>query len=101
MKIREEKEADIEENEQINTIRYQLLHRTASAIIEAKKFKTRNALTLVHSFSKSNEWFDDYSQFLALFGLNAKVDSLVFAKNVNGIDSYLSWVKGDEKHLDK
>jgi len=56
---------------------------------------------LVHSFSKSNEWFDDYSQFLALFGLNAEMNSLVFAKNVSGINLYFSWVKGDEKYLGK
>jgi len=91
----------LEENNQIDTIRYQLLHRAASAIIEAKRFKARNALMIVHSFSKSNEWFDDYSQFLALFGLNAEPDSLVFAKNINGIGLYFSWVKGDEKYLDK
>jgi len=94
-------ELGLEENKQIDTIRYQLLHRMASAIIEAKRFKAENALMLVHSFSKSNEWFDDYSQFLALFGLNAKVDSLVFAKNISGINLYFSWVKGDEKYLDK
>ena len=47
---------------------------------------------LVHSFSKSNEWFDDYSQFLTLLGLNAEPDSLVFAKNINGIGLNFSWV---------
>ena len=91
----------LEENKQIDTIRYQLLHRTASAIIEAEKFKAENALMLVNSFSQSNEWFDDYGQFLALFNLNAEPDSLVFAKNTNGTDLYFSWVKGDEKYLDK
>lgn len=90
------------EKEQIDHIRYQLLHRTASAIIEAKRFKAQNALMLVHSFSQSDEWFDDYSQFLALFGLNnVKPDSLVFAKNINGIDLYCSWVRGDKKYLYK
>lgn len=91
----------LEGNKQINIIRYQLLHRTASAIIEAEKFKAKSALMLVHSFSRSNEWFDDYSQFLALFGLSAEPDSLVFAKNINGINLYFGWVKGDEKYLDK
>ena len=88
--------------EQIDHIRYQLLHRTASAIIEAKKFNAQNALMLVHSFSQYDEWFEDYSQFLALFGLNnVKPDSLVFAKNINGIDLYFSWVRGDKKYLSK
>ena len=94
-------ELGLEENEQIGAIRYQLLHRTASAIIEAKRFKAENALMLVCSFSRSNEWFDDYSGFLALFGTSAKLDSLVFAKNINGIDLYFGWVKGDGKYLEK
>jgi hypothetical protein len=90
-------ELELEENEQIGAIRYQLLHRTASTIIEAEKFKAENALMLVHSFSQSNEGFDDYSQFLALFGTSAEADSLVLAENINGIDLYFGWVKGEEK----
>jgi len=82
------------DEEQIDHIRYQLLHRTVSAIIEAEKFNAPNALMLVHSFSQSDEGFDDYCQFLALFGLkNVKPDSLVFAKNINGIDLYFGWVR--------
>lgn len=91
----------LEENKQIGTIRYQFLHRTASAIIEAERFKAENALMLVHSFSRSNEWFDDYSQFIALFGLSTGPDTLVFAKNINGINLYFGWAKGDEKYLEK
>ena len=91
----------LEENEQIGTIRYQLLHRTASAIIEAKKFKAKNASMLVHSFSRSNEWFDDYNRFLVLFGISAEPDSLILAKNINGIDLYFGWVRGEERYLEK
>ena len=90
---------DLEERASIDDIRYQLLHRTASALIEAEKFNAQNALMLVHSFSLSNEWFDDYSHFLALYGLDAKPDSVLFAKNVNGIDLYFCWVRGDKKYL--
>jgi hypothetical protein len=92
-------EFGLEENEQIGAIRYQLLHRTASAIIEAKKFKAENALMLVHSFSPSDEGFKDYGQFLALFGVRAELDSLVLVKNVKAIDLYFGWVKGKEKYL--
>jgi len=85
----------------INHIRYQLLHRTASALIEAQRFNAPNALMLVYSFSRENKWFEDYQQFLALFGVAGKVDSLVFAKNVNGVKLYFGWVTGDKKYLDK
>lgn len=83
----------------VDHIRYQLLHRTASAVIEARRFNASNALMLVHSFSQTNEWFDDYREFLALFSVEAQVDSLVYAKNINGVDLYLGWVKGDKKYL--
>jgi len=85
----------------INNIRYQLLHRTASAVIEAGRFNAPNALMLVHSFSETDECFDDYSQFLALFGAKGKPDSLVFARNFDGVNLYFAWVKGEEKYLGK
>jgi len=85
---------------EIDTIRYQLLHRTASAVIEAKKFNAQNALMLVHSFSQSDEWFDDYCQFLALFALGGVTpDSVLFGKSIGGIDLYFGWVKGDKDYL--
>ena len=94
-------ELGLEDNEQIVVIRYQLVHRTVSAIIEAKRFKAENALMLVHSFSRSDEGFDDYSRFSALFGLRAETDSLAFAKNINGIDLYFGWVRGEARYLRK
>ncbi len=74
-------------------VRYQLLHRIASAIIEAEKFGAKNALMLVHSFSQNDEGFDHYRQFSKLFNSDGKINSLVFAKNIRGIDLYLGWVK--------
>jgi len=89
----------------IDHIRYQLLHRTASALLEAKRFNAPNALMLVHSFSKlrekDNESFQDYCKFLSLFGKQGEMNSLVFAKNVNGIDLYSAWVNGEKKYLEK
>jgi hypothetical protein len=49
-------------------IRYQLLHRTASAIIEAHRFTARHAVLMVHSFSQNDQWFEDYANFVHLFG---------------------------------
>ena len=87
----------------IEHIRYQLLHRTASAVIEAEKFKAENALMLVHSFCKSDDWiegFEDYKNFLSLYGLkDIEPNSLVYAKNIRGIDLYFSWVRGAKEYL--
>jgi hypothetical protein len=51
----------------LDNIRYQLLHRTASALIEAKWFNASSAVMLVHSFSQEHKWFEDYNEFLGLF----------------------------------
>ena len=56
-----------------DAIAYQLLHRTVSAIIEARRFLARDAIMLVHSFSASDAWFEDYERFLSLFGLTARI----------------------------
>jgi len=87
------------DKDEVNNIRYQLLHRTASAVIEANSFNAPNALMLVHSFSDTNEWFDDYSQFLALFDAKGEPDSLAFAKNLDSVNLYFAWVKGEGKYL--
>ncbi len=83
----------------VDHIRYQLFHRTVSALLEAKKFCTKNALMLVHSFSQTYEHYDDYKEFLALFNLSAEKDKLIGPVNIRGINLYFAWVKGEEKYL--
>lgn len=89
--------------EAVGNIHYQLLHRTASAIIEAKEFNAPIALMLVHVFEKTKEKYDEsfqaYCRFLALFGVKGEINSLVFAKDINGIGLYFAWVKGEDKYL--
>jgi hypothetical protein len=82
-------------------IRYQLLHRTASAILEARRFNAPHALMLVHSFSQTHEWFDDYADFARLLGGEANVGSLVHIGLRAEVDLYLSWVRGDARYLSK
>lgn len=82
-------------------IRYQLLHRTASAIIEAKRFDAAHAIMLVHSFSPTSEWFDDYAAFVSLLGGSAEKNSLVSVGSRSGISLHLAWVCGDARCLSK
>ncbi len=82
-----------------NNIRYQLLHRTASAIIEAKRFNAKYAIMLVHSFSQENEWFDDYQAFINLYGVNTSLNKLFFLTQTQGVSVYSAWVKGNMKYL--
>ena len=49
-------------------IRYQLLHRCASAVMEAIRFGAPKAMLLIHSFSANKTGFSDFQDFLKLFG---------------------------------
>jgi Domain of unknown function (DUF6946) len=89
------------ESDGVSNIRYQLLHRTVSAILEAKRFNASHALMLVHSFSLTDEWFEDYASFAALFGIDAKVNRIHSAPKIGDIQLYLGWVKGDSNYLEK
>jgi hypothetical protein len=82
------------------TIRYQLLHRTASAVLEAKRFTASNAVMIVHSFSQQDLWFENYQAFLSLFGISgAEIGRLHFLVESAGIRLYSGWVRGDERFL--
>lgn len=63
----------------VGGIRYQLLHRTVSALIEADKFNASYALMMVHSFSQTDDSFEDFGQFAMLFNVKAEVNSIVYA----------------------
>ncbi|MFI8577550.1 DUF6946 family protein [Rossellomorea aquimaris] len=81
----------LDEDEVLNK-RYQLFHRTASAVIETKNVHAQHALMLVHSFSQQAKWFKDYKEFVNLFGLKAMKDSVVGPVKVNGVLLYFGWV---------
>ncbi|WP_226672085.1 DUF6946 family protein [Rossellomorea aquimaris] len=78
--------------EEVLNKRYQLFHRTASAVIEAKNVHAQHALMLVHSFNQQAKWFEDYREFVNLFGVKAKKDAVVGPVNVNGVQLYFGWV---------
>lgn len=84
----------------VSSIRYQLLHRTASAIIEAKRFGARHAVMLVHSFDRSNERFGDYAAFASILKVEVAVNKIVDAGKRGDIQLSLGWICGDAKYLD-
>lgn len=49
-------------------LRYQLFHRTASAVIEARRFGADAAAMIVHSFSPDDRWFGDFAAFAEFLG---------------------------------
>jgi len=83
--------------------RYQLLHRTASAVIEAQRFKTDAAAMIVHSFSREKLWFNDFVQFSSLFGAGNEVkasDALVAVRSNGKPTLFLGWASGDYSYLE-
>ena len=81
-------------------IRYQLLHRTASALIEAERFRASCALMLVHSFNQEHKGYDDYEAFLQLFGRSAARNQITFLGEKNEVGLYASWVTGERRYVE-
>jgi hypothetical protein len=77
-----------------DAIRYQLLHRTASAVIEAKRFHAIAAVMIVQSFVKSDSenHYDDYVKFLELYGKSAIKEKLTFLSDIGNIRLFSAWV---------
>ena len=82
-----------------DTIYYQLLHRCASAVIEARRFNARYAVMLVHSFSLQGSWFDEYAKFTMLYVQKVEKDKLFHLASLGDVELYSGWVTGNPKFL--
>jgi hypothetical protein len=76
-------------------IRYQLLHRTASAVIEAKRFHAPFAAMVIQSFESSNakNHYDDFCDFVRLFGVKPAKGSLLELSQPCGCRLFAAWVQ--------
>jgi hypothetical protein len=81
------------------TVRYQLLHRTASAIIEAQRFNAGAAAMVVHSFSPSHRWRSDFEAFSGLFENQKQVGAARMVTLPSGLPLCLGWAVGDPTFL--
>jgi hypothetical protein len=78
-----------------DSIRYQLLHRTASAVIEAKRFHAPYAAMIVQSFvsdDKENH-YGDFCEFVGLYGREAEKSRLIELAETNGCRLFAGWVQ--------
>lgn len=73
-------------------LRYQLLHRTASAIYEAHRYRSKVAIMMVHSFDSADAGIDDFRRFAKAIGV-AGADATRLAGPVmcEGVELYLGW----------
>jgi hypothetical protein len=81
------------------TIRYQLLHRTASAVIEARRFNASSAVMLVHAFGDNPANHADYGAFLALYGQAMQLGQLIRLATLENVTLYTAWITGDPVFL--
>ena len=81
-------------------IRYQLLHRTVSALLTARAFYAPVSIMLVHSFSPEAKWHDEFEKFCA--GLDCKhlTDDLYEVNGITGPRLLVGWCKGNSRYLD-
>ena len=84
----------------IGHIRYQLLHRLSSAILEAERFGAKYAILVVQSFSQLDEWFQDFAAFLLLYGQEAQVGELARLDLGTATNVFAGWARGDPRYLD-
>jgi len=73
-------------------LRYQLFHRTASALLEAKRWRISRALMLVQSFSESKTSWQDFQAFAALLDLDVARNAVAGPRGTSGLSLYLCWV---------
>jgi hypothetical protein len=86
---------------QTEQLRYQLLHRTASALIEAERFTAAAALMLIHSFGQRRTGFEDFQSFVeAMGGERPKGDGVAAVGRRRGVELFLGWVTGEDEFLD-
>jgi hypothetical protein len=81
-------------------LRYQLLHRTASAVLEARRFLADHAVMLVHSFNQHDLWYDDFERFVVALGGRPEKGRLIHIAGRDAPTLYLAWARGDAKYLE-
>lgn len=82
-------------DKEIDSLRYQLFHRLASAVIMAEKFHAKNAIMIIQSFNDNNKenHFNDFVKFIELYGISSAEKSKLYQlTEINGIEVFAGWV---------
>lgn len=78
-------------------VRYQLLHRTVSAILTARAFHAKIAVMMVQSFSAQCLWLDDFDRFSHALGVGVKPGTAAAVCVHEEPKLFLSWCVGDQR----
>ncbi|MEX2029577.1 MAG: hypothetical protein WD906_01185 [Anaerolineales bacterium] len=82
-----------------DTVRYQLVHRTVSAVLAARQFSAAVAVMIVHSFSVKNSWLPDFVDFAGHLGVPARPGELHSVPGHVSPTLFLGWCHGSPRFL--
>jgi hypothetical protein len=80
-----------------DTIRYQLVHRTASALLTAQQFHAKAAVMLVHAFDCPPERQDDFRAFVRALRAEQVAPTLHRFSSFDNPRLYVAWCNGDAR----
>jgi len=81
-------------------IRYQLLHRAASAVLTAREFHAGAAVMLVHSFGDKPNLRADFDAFCNALGAKQLSTGVHVAPEFTSPRLFVAWCCGNRKYLD-
>jgi hypothetical protein len=81
-------------------IRYQLLHRTASAILTAREFHAHAAVMMVQSFGNKSPLRGDFDTFCRAMGAESLTKGIAVVRSFGPPRLFLGWCNGDPQFLD-
>jgi len=80
-------------------IRYQLMHRTVSALLTARAFHAETAVMFVHSFSPASRWREDFEAFASAVDGKSLTDDIYEIELDRSPRLLIGWCKGAEEFL--
>ncbi|MEQ9568326.1 MAG: hypothetical protein RLN85_21375, partial [Pseudomonadales bacterium] len=83
-----------------DSVRYQLLHRTVSALLTARAFHARNSVMMVQSFSPASKWREDFDAFAVALTAKKLTANLFKIKIKSGPQLFVGWCRGGEEYLE-
>ena len=80
-------------------LRYQLVHRAASAVMECHRFRGQIPAMVVHSFSPTNAGFEDFGAFVEVLGGVVEANRMAEVNLPDASTLLLGWACGDQSYL--
>lgn len=83
-----------------DSVRYQLLHRAASAILTARMFQAHAAVMLVQSFGAAGRWREDFEAFCLALGVSQVSNGVSVVPGHKTPRFFMGWCVGDRRFCD-